>query len=96
MSASLTQSQMATLGILKLRGMLSDGVFAATDAEAITALCDYAQAQIEARRRGGRTITDARREANRRNASGARKPKCACGAMTTERATKRNHKCVNR
>lgn len=90
----LTQSQLATLGILKLRGMLGDGVFAANDAEAITALCDYSQAQIEARARGGRTITNARREANRRNASGSRKPKCACGAMTAERAVKRNHKCA--
>lgn len=90
----LAQSQLATLGILKLRGMLGDGVFAATDAEALNALCDYAQAQIEARAKGGRTITDARREANQRNASKARKPQCACGKMTQERAAKRNHKCA--
>lgn len=73
--------------------MLDAGVFATTDAEVITALCDYTEAQIEARARGGRTITDARRAANQRNASGARKPQCACGKMTQARAAKRNHKC---
>lgn len=90
----LTQSQLAAAGILHLRGILATNALPGDQREALTALCDYAQAQIEARARGGRTITDARREANQRNASRTRKPQCACGKMTADRATKRNHKCA--
>ena len=89
-----TQTTLAAAGILHLRGILARVLYMpAHEYEALTALCDYAQAQIEARAKGGRTITDKRRAANRRNASKARKPQCACGKMTQERAAKRNHKC---
>lgn len=91
-----TQTTLATAGILHLRGILAVNVFPDNQREALTALCDYAQAQIEARARGGKTVTDARIAANKRNAQKsrkARKPKCNCGAMTAERAAKRNHIC---
>lgn len=92
---NLTQTTLAVAGILHLRRIL-DGEpnMPPTIRGSLTALCDYAQAQIEARARGGRTVTDARRAANQRNASSARKPKCLCGAMTAERAAKRNHVCA--
>jgi len=70
-----TQTTLAAAGILHLRGILARVLYMpAHEYEALTALCDYAQAQIEARARGGRTITDKRRAANQRNASKARKP----------------------
>lgn len=89
----MSQTTLATAGILHLRGILAANAFPGDQREALNALCDYAQAQIEARAKGGRTITDARRIANQRNASKARKPKCSCGKMTADRAAKRNHKC---
>lgn len=90
-----TQTTLAAAGILHLRGILDAAIFLPDhQREALNALCNYAQAQIEARAKGGRTITDKRRAANRRNASKARKPQCACGKMTAERAAKRNHRCA--
>ena len=91
----MTQSELTTLGILKLRGMLSDGIIALPDRAAITALCDYAQTQIEARLRGGKATSHAKTEANRRNASKSRtkKPRCLCGKMTTDAARKNSHVC---
>lgn len=90
-----TQTTLAAAGILHLRRILGgEPNMPSLIRESLTALCDYAQAQIEARAKGGRTITDARREANRRNASKARKPQCPCGKMTAERAAKRNHRCA--
>lgn len=90
----MSQTTLATAGILHLRGILASAIYLPNhQREALNALCDYAQAQIEARARGGHTVTDARRAANQRNASKARKPKCSCGKMTADRAAKRNHKC---
>lgn len=90
-----TQSELTTLGILKLRGMLSDGIIALPDCAAITALCDYAQSQIEARKLGGKAKSSAKTEANRRNASKSRrrKPRCLCGKMTADAARKSSHVC---
>lgn len=66
----------ATAGILHLRRILDGNPTLPSDQrESLTALCDYAQAQIEARSKGGRTMTDARRAANRLNASKPRKRK---------------------
>lgn len=89
----MTQSELATLGILKLRGMLSDGIIALPDRAAITALCDYAKAQIKARSRGGKAKSPAKTEANRSNARRPRKPRCLCGKMTMDAARRSGHVC---
>lgn len=69
-----SQTELASAGIIIIRQELDAGTFASAFAE-VAALCDYAQAQIEARSKGGRTMTDARRAANRLNASKPRKRK---------------------
>lgn len=71
-----TQTTLAAAGILHLRRILDGNPAMPTDQrEALTALADYAEAQIEARSKGGRTMTEARRAANRLNASKPRKRK---------------------
>lgn len=91
----MTQSELAARGVVIQRKKIAAGDYDADDAEALRALCDYTEAQIKARSRGGNATSPAKTEANRRNASRPRKkkPRCLCDKMTADAARKSSHVC---
>lgn len=91
----MTQSELAARGVVIQRKKIAAGDYDADDAEALRALCDYAESQIVARKLGGKAKSPAKTEANRRNASKSRrrKPRCLCGRMTADAARKSSHVC---
>ncbi len=91
----MTQTELATQGILKIRWMLNDGAIALLDRAAIEATCNLLESFIEARQRGGKATSHAKTKANRRNASKPRKrkPRCLCKKMTADMARKHGHIC---